>query len=132
MELIHWNEEFRIGLPEIDRDHENLIKLINELHGRVQARKERNEVKSFFEQVYEEILAHFAHEEKIMLERHYDAYAAHKADHERLLTEIREIADDFTEGVYDYDPENALGKQIQEWFVQHVRTYDAGLRSLVT
>lgn len=130
MELIQWNEKYRIGVPEIDQDHEMLIGLINELYAKVEAHMEREEIKDFFRRVEQEMAAHFAREEKMMVEHHYDGYAEHKADHEKLLGEIRDIAEDFADGVCDYDPDKALARQLTDWFVAHTQNHDAALRLL--
>jgi|SRR3990172_7287299 len=129
MELIHWDQKYRIGLPEIDRDHKAMIKAINDFYHAVEAKKEREMVKDFFAKVCEECAMHFAREEKFMLDHHYDQYAEHKAEQERLLAEIRDLADDFVDGVYDYDPEIALAKELESWFTNYVRTRGARLRT---
>ena len=41
MSLIEWNHELAVNVPFIDREHEELLVLINELHEAVWLRKAR-------------------------------------------------------------------------------------------
>ncbi len=125
MELMHWDEKYCLGLREIDNEHRSLVKSLNELHAVIEARMDRGEIKSFFAKVTQEFGAHFDHEERLMLEFDYPGYEAHRADHQRLLEDIGDMAKDFADGVFDYDPDKALGRRLTDWFVEHVREHDA-------
>ena len=84
----------------------------------------------FLGEVYAQISAHFALEEKIMRERGYDHYADHKADHEALLDGIRDIMDEQARGAYaDYD--EVLSAHLQSWFTLHFKTKDARLHRML-
>lgn len=37
MALIEWRDEFRVGVPAIDREHQELIALVNRAHDRMDA-----------------------------------------------------------------------------------------------
>jgi hemerythrin len=124
MELIHWDQKFCVSLPEINADHKELAQCINELYAAVAAGKERAEVKAFFGKVAQKFRAHFEHEEKLMSTHGYPGYDAHRADHQAVLSDIGDIAKDFADGVFDYDPEKALAQRLTDWFLEHTRIYD--------
>lgn len=128
MSLIEWKEEYRIGIPSVDYEHQELIALLNDLHAGLQADVAHAGVIDFLGEVYSRIAAHFALEERVMREREYDQYAEHKEQHEDLLDDIREIMDD-----YEDDPEEdyapVLSRRLQAWFGEHFRTHDARLHS---
>jgi hemerythrin-like metal-binding protein len=123
--LIRWQPEFRLGVPAVDYEHESLIRLINELYRQVRSSPDREAVSAFLGDIYAEISAHFALEEKMMLEAGYDGYAEHKADHERLLDELAGIIDACDRGAPVGDAE--FGEVLTRWFVDHFRTEDARL-----
>ena len=75
--------------------------------------------------IYAQISAHFALEEKYMRESRYPEFAAHKEDHEKLLDELRDIMDR-VEDDGDYDDER-LAHELERWFTEHFRTHDARL-----
>ena len=83
----------------------------------------------FLGELYTRITAHFALEEKIMRDNDYDEYQDHKADHERLLDDIRDLMDDYEDGVY-VDVER-FGIRLDEWFSEHFRTRDARLHKMI-
>jgi hemerythrin-like metal-binding protein len=128
MSLIEWREEYRLGVPAIDYEHETLIQLLNDLHAGIANDRDVVEVSRFLGEVHAKISAHFALEERLMRERGYDQYDEHKADHERLLDEIRDIMDE-VEARADYLYEEELSRRLAAWFSVHFRTHDARLHN---
>ena len=126
MPLIEWQDEFKIGIPSIDHEHQELIALINALHAGLSGDATAEEISRFLGEVDTQIGAHFALEEWTMRELGYDQYADHKADHEKLLDQIRDIADAFDAGVY-MDYSGRLAHHLKQWFSEHFRTKDARL-----
>ncbi len=125
MSLIEWKDQFRLGVPDIDFEHRELIELINALYEGVQREGTDASTADFLGELYARIVAHFALEEKIMRENRYDEFEDHKADHERLLDDIRDLMDDYEDGEY-VDLER-FGDRLDEWFSEHFRTRDARL-----
>ncbi|OGI67331.1 MAG: hypothetical protein A2W18_15380 [Candidatus Muproteobacteria bacterium RBG_16_60_9] len=123
--LVEWREEFKVGVPSVDHEHQELIGLINTVHDRLTAGDPNVDVGDFLGEIFARIGAHFALEERVMRAGGYDQYAAHKADHERLLDDIRDIMDDY-EDLRLYD-EKILGERLQSWFGDHFKTHDARL-----
>jgi hemerythrin len=130
MTLVEWKQEFSLGIPAVDHEHQELIALINDLHAGLETASGRDAVIAFFGEIYARISAHFALEERIMRERGYDQYAEHKAQHEALLDEIRDIMDDFEAGAYD-DYEDRLSSALAAWFTDHFKTHDARLHRML-
>jgi len=125
--LLEWREEFRIGIPEVDHEHRELIAAINALSGPIDDRSRPESVADFLGELHAQISAHFALEEKVMRARHYAGYQAHKDEHEQLLDRIREIMDQH-QVIQRYDP-SALRETLNDWFGQHFRTRDAELHA---
>lgn len=128
MPLIEWRDEFRIGVPAVDHEHQALIGLINALYEEMKRRGADARLGDFLGEIYNGISAHFALEERLMREQGYFEYEGHKAEHERLLDEIREIMDEYEIGAY-HDLQDALAARLDEWFTQHFKTFDARLHT---
>jgi len=127
MSLIEWNEEFNLGIEEVDSEHWSLVALINALHDAMSAGAGRADVVEGISQIQELVAAHFAREEAFMREARYMAYAEHKEDHEVLLDDLRDMIDQVgRDGEYD---EARLSADLQYWFAEHFRTHDARLHS---
>lgn len=123
--LIEWRDEFRIGLPDVDAEHRELIGAINRLHGELVVGASLVKVAGALGDIHGAISAHFALEEKEMRSLGYVGLAEHKADHERLLDEILDILDDVSaSGHYDA---GQLSARLTAWFGEHFRTHDARL-----
>jgi hemerythrin len=121
--LLEWRENFSIGIAEVDHEHRELIGLINSLHVALGDDRASEQVEAFLGEIFADIAAHFALEERVMRERRYDGLAEHKADHERLLDQLRDMMDAQAEGAELDDA--AFGDQLSEWFAGHFRTHDA-------
>ena len=125
MALIEWKDEFSVGVPDVDYEHQKLIGIINELHDAMSSGSGNVTVMDFLGEIYAHVSAHFALEEKIMRDRKYDEYAEHKAEHEALLDQLRDIMDDYEENAYFSD--EAFSSAVEKWFTDHFRTRDARL-----
>jgi hemerythrin-like metal-binding protein len=123
MTLLHWQARFSIGIAEVDHEHRGLIDLINRLHEALGTERSGERVEAFLGEIFADISAHFALEEKVMRQRHYAALADHKADHERLLDELRDLMDQQAAGLVLDDARFAA--RLAEWFSVHFQTHDA-------
>ena len=125
MTLIEWRDEFSVGVEEVDHEHRELVTLINRLHESMAAGAGHDEVVGALGEIYAQISAHFALEEKFMRETGYMAYAEHKEDHEILLDDLRDIMDQVEDdGAFS---EKRLSSDLEYWFSEHFRTHDAHL-----
>ena len=130
MPLLHWRDEFSLGIPAVDYEHQELFALINQIHDRISSSPSRDAIIDGLDEIYAKIASHFALEEREMRDRSYDGYESHKSEHERLLDGIREIMDNFEHGLYA-DYEDALAKHLGEWFELHFSTQDARLHRMM-
>jgi hemerythrin len=125
MSLIKWRDEFSVGVAAVDHEHRELIELINELHELTKSGGGRERVVESLGEIYAQIAAHFALEEKMMRDSAYPALLEHKTDHESLLDQLRDIMDRVEDdGRYD---EERLSRDLERWFTEHFRTHDARL-----
>ena len=125
MSLIKWKEEFSVGVAEVDHEHQELIEMINVLHRSIEEGVTRRQVIEGLGDIFAQIAAHFALEEKFMRESHYRGYLPHKEDHEALLDDLRDIMDEVEDdGEFD---DARLAIDLDRWFSDHFRTHDAQL-----
>ena len=127
MSLIEWKDEFSVGVESVDYEHRELIALINDLHGTMRAQGSQEKIVETLGEIYAQISAHFALEEKLMRAASYEHFPDHKADHESLLDQLLDIMDGVeVDGRYD---EQRLSDGLGSWFSEHFRTHDALLHS---
>ncbi len=93
-DFITWDPKFKIGIPTIDTQHENLVKLCNEFYQSLLKNndKENNQlvVKQTLEKCLNYAATHFKEEERLMIASHFSGYKQHKASHD-AFTEKCEI-----------------------------------------
>jgi len=124
MSFLEWSEDFSIGIPAVDHEHQDLILLINELHTSLIQDHTSDRTQEFLGELFARIAAHFALEEKLMRDFVYDQYYQHKADHETLLDDLRDMMDAARDNAYD---EHKLSTQLEQWFSVHFQNHDARL-----
>ena len=125
---LRWQERYAIGIPAVDHEHQELIRMINVLVTRVLEGSDVKFISDSLGDILSAIGAHFALEEKIMRDRHYDQYLDHKADHDRLLDQLRDIMDDYE--VHRQINPAQLVAALDDWFSVHFSTRDARLHTL--
>ena len=130
MSLIEWNDEFNLGIEEVDSEHRDLVALINALHEAMLAGTGRVDIVEGISEIYTLVSKHFQREEAFMRETRYLAYAEHKEDHEVLLDDLREIMEQVRSG--GHYAETRLSDDLQYWFSEHFRTHDARLHQHVS
>lgn len=129
MSLIEWKEQYSVGVESIDHEHKELIALINGLHDNMKSHPGHDEVVEALGEIYAQISAHFALEEKIMRDARYAAYDEHKLDHEVLLDELRDIMDTIEDdgSLAEFE----LSQDLDRWFSDHFRVHDGKLHRLL-
>ena len=123
MNLVEWRDEFKIGIEEVDFEHQELIELINELYAESKKEDSALAVIDYLEEIFAKISAHFALEEKVMRDLQYDQYEDHKEDHELLLDDIMDIMDEYADN--SRLDEEEFADRLNDWFVRHFSTKDA-------
>ena len=127
MAPLEWKDEYSVGVPAVDHEHQELIGLLNQLHEALASGRPETEAAEIFGDLFRAISSHFALEERFMREHGYDQAAQHKADHERLLDELRDIMDDHRDT--EAPSADHLTASVEKWFVNHFKTHDARLHS---
>jgi hemerythrin len=129
MALVEWRDDFKIGIEEVDFEHQEMIELINDSYNEAKKSDSTIAVMDSLGEIFLKISAHFALEEKEMRTLNYDQYEDHKEDHEKLLDSIRDIMDEYEEeAILD---EEDFGNRLKDWFVNHFSTKDARLHKFL-
>lgn len=125
MQLLQWKPSFALGIPAVDLEHQNMIRMINALYASVNDENNVAAVQTALGDIHAGIAAHFALEERLMRAAAYAGYAAHKDDHEDLLEQIRDMMDAYWD---DAAAGRAmLQRSLSDWFGRHFATFDARL-----
>ena len=96
--LFPWKDAYSVGIPRIDTQHKGLVRLINELHAAMLARRAKKALFSIVDELVDYTLQHFAFEESMMRQRGYSALLEHQQLHQKITAQVYELRDKFRAG----------------------------------
>ncbi|MDR1248507.1 MAG: bacteriohemerythrin [Treponema sp.] len=123
-ELVEWDDRYSVGIPLIDGQHKELIRLTNELYKSCLAGGEAAGA-SFITAVkgtVDYVNYHFRMEEKLLQTVKYPEFAEHKKQHEEFVKQILEEAQSFEEGK-KFVP-NVFVRYLRDWILSHIAVMD--------
>jgi len=122
MAFIRWDKSLSVKLKEIDNQHENLFRIINNLHGNLRIGKGDNFLKPILNTLVEDVIIHFKTEEKFMKKYNYPKLEQHKKEHKAYISEIKELISK------DRNRTPLLARNILlslgNWYRKHIHEYD--------
>ena len=125
--LVKWSPEYAVGVPEIDRQHQELFSKINDLLeacNRGEGKQVLGEVLAFLE---EYVKVHFGTEEKAMIAQAYPEYAAHRGEHKEFIENFTRLKNKFEAdgpGIWLVAQTNRV---VVDWLINHITKTDTKL-----
>lgn len=120
--LISWNDEFSVGVAEIDRQHAHMLGLINKIDAVIQDGGAYEQFSRILDDLIDYTNGHFADEEKRLAENHCPDLERHKKSHVRLRTELLRWQEKVAAAGTDDMNEHMLFLRI--WFPGHILNVD--------
>jgi hemerythrin-like metal-binding protein len=124
---LDWNEGLSTYIPEIDEEHKNFIRLINELNQAITARMSREKIQSSMQAILDDAATHFAHEEKLLKEWEYPGAEQHAKIHVQMMRTLHDITASFASNITDYNLIEA-GLKVKQALIEHLLTEDMKYR----
>jgi hemerythrin len=120
MEIV-WKDTYSVGVEEIDRQHQDFIKLIR----RIQIIHEKGDPKDLMVRIIEELGAyakyHFVSEENIMYLIRYPDLPRQESEHRKLIEAFQKKVKGYEEDEISLD---GLIQFLLNWFVEHTTEED--------
>ncbi|QLC50877.1 hemerythrin family protein [Methanolobus zinderi] len=122
MALVTWSDKYSMNIKEIDEQHKNLVRMINELHDAMLNAKSKEVALGIINEMAEYTQYHFSTEEKYMVQYKYPEYAAHKKEHDKFIQQVGDFKKDYESGKagLSFDLLNFL----KNWLVNHIQESD--------
>ena len=128
MGLIYAEQVEYMSVEEMQKTHEDEIKMINEIDklalGYERGTIELDELENKLDEYIAHVQAHFANEERLMQEYDFPAYEMHKMAHDMFLTDLQYATRQWKEFGNIKKILNFIAKT-PEWIVMHVNSVDA-------
>ncbi|WP_265264529.1 bacteriohemerythrin [Spirulina subsalsa] len=123
-----WNDSMKIGIPEIDQQHKQLIDqmdlLVQALRNN-QGKAEVQKIVSFLE-VY--VNEHFGFEEECMHRYRCPVASQNKNAHQKFIQNLREIQVELKHNEPSLLVVLKVNENLLDWFINHIRKIDTQLQ----
>ena len=129
MPVAQWDESLATEHYAVDRQHQELIGMINALYDDIVAGRGKATTQETLKALSLYVVHHFAAEEELMTESGYPESAKHKAEHEKLTAKVGRISADYGSGALILSV--SLARFLIEWFFHHIRQMDQRMISYV-
>ena len=121
--LINWSPSYSVSVVPMDKEHQRLIDIINNLYAAMRSGRGKDAIGSILDELVDYTKTHFAHEERLMKESNYAGLDEQKRAHEALIRQVVEIQGKFKSGT-------ALSQEVlsflKSWLVNHIQGMDKG------
>ena len=114
-----WKDYYSVGDESLDAQHRQIIGMINEVWAAVQKGGDRRAVTSVLDRLVLYTLAHFKHEERIMLECEYPEVVQHKALHDTIRRKTLALRDNAS-----LLTSRDVLQFLKEWWIDHIQGED--------
>jgi hemerythrin len=120
-----WKEHYQLGEQKIDREHEELVTLLNELHEALQAGKPRASLGILLRELTRAVDKHFRTEEKLMRRSGYPGLDAHRRQHKSFARKLHGFQEQFQGGHAGL--REPLLLEVKDWLRDHLLLSDKPL-----
>lgn len=113
-----WDERYVTGLGVVDEEHQQLVRIVNEVAGLRARANPMEEIDAVLDRLVAYAVTHFAHEEEMMARagcdaRHQDTHRGHHQDFAQQVVKLREMRG----GAEDVD---FLLRFLTSWLAFHI------------
>ncbi len=122
MALISWDNSLSVKVSEIDGQHKQLIKMINDLNDAMKARKGSEVLGKIITGLVDYAIQHFTLEEKYFEKFGYSAAVTHKMEHEKFIKRVAEFKGEFESGKLMLTIE--VMDFLKDWLIKHIKGTD--------
>ena len=114
--------KLELKLPALDKEHQVLIQLMNELHESVEKKETKQRQSDRLNALYKATVAHFSGEEKFMQSIAYPDFDRHCLVHKNLLERLQKFATEFTSGKTELGDD--FFNFLKVWLASHIAVID--------
>ena len=117
---MEWKEEYSVGIPEIDAQHQTLAGCIALLETAVTTQQRWSAVHSALVRLADFVRIHFAVEESLLRIHRYPEFERHVREHLEFADQVRQLQ----ERSLRVDVSEEMVAFIQNWWHEHIMTSD--------
>jgi hemerythrin len=120
MALMVWEDKYSVNVNEVDGQHQEIFRLVNDLDDSLS--EDRAVIAEKLNALVVYVVEHFATEEKYMLETNFPDYEAHKKAHDDLVEQVGAVQAKFEAGEAEITKD--ITAFVRDWLYQHIPNTD--------
>jgi hemerythrin-like metal-binding protein/PAS domain S-box-containing protein len=120
MAILNWTNQLAIGIESVDKQHQHLIELLNQLDETVAIGAERSSIINLVNDLVDYTVYHFQHEEQLMSAAKFNPsqYAEHLAEHQEFVAKMAAVQQEVQTDINAIS--NDLTDYVMNWLYQHI------------
>ncbi|OOY35776.1 hypothetical protein BOV90_01450 [Solemya velum gill symbiont] len=118
MKKIIWEDDFSVGVEELDRQHQQIIEIINTLSDKPRLFRRFQNVSSALMELTNYVSEHFLLEEQLLHENGYPNLLEHSKKHTLYSNKIADLCQGSLDGKRDVPTE--LINFLTDWWINHI------------
>ncbi len=118
LSVVKWDSSYRVGIAEMDQQHQVMMSMINELNESILQSKNRETLENALDALIHYVKKHFAVEEKLFLQYAYPWTATHQAEHQAFIQKLTDILQEYKLCKSCLD--NLLPAFMSNWLKNHI------------
>jgi hemerythrin len=122
MALLAWDPSYSVNVELIDKQHQMLVQMINDLYDAMMAGKDKDLLGRLINRLHTYAAMHFAREEDFFNQFEYPETATHAKEHKDFEKRVSNFEDQFKAG------RQSLSREIitflSDWLVKHIKGSD--------
>ena len=122
MSLIRWNDSFSVNVGKIDREHQKLVEMVNELTDAMKKGHGRDVIGEILNGLIAYTASHFQTEETYFRQVKYPYTEEHKKEHAAFVQKVTEFKREFDAGRATVSV-NVL-QFLSKWLQTHIKGAD--------
>ena len=122
MAIIAWNDSYKTGHAEVDRQHQELFTMVNTLHQAIVDGKGKEVLVKTLDGLATYVVTHFKTEEGMMMQAKYPGYQTHKSVHDTLTKQAVEVIEGYRSGKSVLSI--TLSRFLSDWLQHHINGED--------
>ncbi len=128
IDIFPWDDNFNTGLPKVDEQHRQLVRMLNDLAGHIAFKSNLDSLDKLFEQLADYTIYHFGYEENIWHSYFAgDAYESeHQRTHQAFIDEVGRLRNSLTSRPLTEVADEALSF-LARWLASHILEFDRNM-----
>lgn len=119
---LQWTTRLSLGIDTIDKEHQQLVRLINDLDAAIKSGRPNDTVGQAIDKLSAYTVLHFGREERLFAQHAYPDAAAHKAQHAEFIAKVAAFKAALTAGKLGVSYQ--VMSFLEDWTQRHIMATD--------